>query len=127
MTTRESLMKYVEYEKNRGIDDPIFIIMVFENPSKELIYQNGKHSGFPDLGCSADMGFYYDLDDAIMTINTNSGDIRETVYDAGFILCHFPGLYQAASTDERMYFVWDEDKQGYFQQEEPEIFRHCAY
>lgn len=127
MTTKESLNKYIEYEKSNGSGNPIFIIMMFQYSNKELIYQSGKHSGFPDLGSSADMGFYYDLDDAIITMNENAGDIRETIYDAGFILCHFPGLYQAAGTDQRMYFVWDKNKQGYFQQEEPEIFKYVAY
>ena len=127
MTTKESLNKIIEYKKAEGYGNPIFEIMVFENPNKEVIYPTGKHSGFPDIGASANMGFYYDLDDAIMTMNVNNADIRETVYDAGFILCRFPGMYQCVSSDERMYFVWNEDRQGYFQEEEPRIFRHIAY
>lgn len=124
MTTRESINRVIE---DRDGARPIFRIMVFEHPCKEHVYPTGKHSGFPYLGASDEVGFYYDLDDAIRAMNENWGDIREYTYNAGFILCQFPGLYQSSGLDERMYFVWDEDKEGFFQQEEPEIFKHVAY
>ena len=127
MTTKESLKRYIADKKKNGYGTPIFIIMLFQHADKETIYPSGKRSGFPSLGASAEMGFYYNIDDAIETMNMNNADIQEMVYNAGFILCHFPGLYQAAGTDERMYFVWDDNKQGFFQEEEPQIFKHIAY
>lgn len=118
--------KYKDEEGNKLI--PIFEIMLFENPNKEMIYHEstgGVPSGWPDTGCIAHMGFYYELDIAIQAMNENWCDIQETCYHAGFILCRFPGLYQAAI--ERMYFLWDKEKEGFFEAEEPEIFKHITY
>ena len=132
MTTREDLLAYVKaMQEYRGVaDKPIFSLYLFMNPNSELIYDvNGekKPSGFPDTGSSYEPGFYYDLDNAIQAMHENICDIRETCYKAGFILCRFPGLYDTCGTHGRMYFVWDDDKQGFFEQEEPEIFRYIAY
>ena len=127
MTTKESINEIIERTCETSDDRPIFCIYLFEHPNKEKIYPSGKHSGFPDEGDSDIPGFYYSLDEAIEVMNKNICDIRECVYNAGFILCQFPGMYQVVETDLRMYFVWDEEKGGFFQQEEPEIFRHVAY
>lgn len=37
-----------------------------------------------------------------------------------------PGLYQAAGPDERQYFKWNEERQGFFEAEEPELMRFMA-
>lgn len=122
MATREDLLK------NTGCPQPpIFEIMTFEHPNKELIYPSGKHSGFPDIGSTYSAGFYYELDTAIKAMHENWGDIREAVANAGFILCRHPGLYNSAGPDLRMYFLWDDDLGGFYEAEEPEIFRHMAY
>lgn len=126
MTTTESLAKYIAYKESKGYGTPIFRILLFEHPDREQAY-NGKPSGFPDLGCSADMGFYFDVREAVLAMNENVADIREGVYNAGFILCHFSGLYQDAGTEARMYFVWDKDRGGFFQADEPKIFAHVGY
>lgn len=105
---------------------PIYRILLFEHPNKERIYGAGTRSGFPDMECSMEAGFYYALDDAIRAMNENICDIHENFYDAGFILCQFPGLYESCGPEGRMYFVWDEEKKGFFQKEEPEIFKHIA-
>jgi len=129
MTTREDILNYVKsYKEHYKIEtEPIYILHLFENPNKELIYTSGKHSGFPDTGSEDEVGFFYNIDDAIHTMHENITDIRETVYNVGFILCKFQGTYETAGTEARMYFVWDEEKQGFFEQEEPPIFKHVAY
>lgn len=134
MTTKEELLQYVRSEKerrgNRPGDDPIYRLFLFEKPDSELIYHIGEKdrpSGFPDTGSSSEPGFYYDLDHAIEAMNENACDIRETCYKAGFILCQFQGLYNPCCTEQRMYFLWDDTKQGYYQTEEPAIFAHIAY
>ena len=131
MTTKESILKYVEWykEKHEMDENPIFEIFLFQHPNKELTKEkDGKtiHLGFPDFGASENCGFYYDIDDSIKALNENWCDIQEHLYHAAFILCHFPGLYSSATLNERMYFVWDTEKRGFFQQEEPEIFAHTA-
>ena len=134
MSKYQEMLDYVKWyqekykDKNDNVLNPIFEIMVFEYPDKEMTYPttNGNvRSGWPDTGCIDHVGFYYELDTAIQAMNENWCDIRETCYHAGFILCRFPGLYQAALS--RMYFLWDEEKKGFFEAEEPEIFKHVAY
>lgn len=129
MTTKKDIEDYIRFRKKNEEreDDPIFEIMVFENPDKETVYPTGKHSGFPDIGASCVHGFYYDLDTAIEGMHENVTDLREACYEAGFILCRFQGMAESVGKDARMYFVWDNEKQGYFEKEEPEIFKHIAY
>lgn len=128
MTTRDGLKEYVRFmRKKAGRPKPIYRIMMFEHKNKERCSGCGEPSGFPDTGATYDAGFCYDLDTAIRIMETNETDLRERMYDAGFILCHFPGIGESAGTAQRMYFAWDEGKQGFFQQEEPGIFRHIAY
>lgn len=108
------------------VNKPIYEILMFEHPDKEYIYANGTHTGFPDMGAQSNVGFYYNLQDALDVVYENLCDIRETVYDAAFIICRFPGLYNCVGSDGRLYFVWDDSKDGYRLAEEPEIFRHMA-
>lgn len=130
MTTVEDVKKYVENAMRDSDPDykPIYALMLFEHPDKEFVYkETGKHSGFPDLGCSFEAGFYYDLDDAVSAMHENVCDIRETVYSAGFVLVRFPGVYHPSGSYGRIYFVWDENRKGFYEAEEPEIFSHVAY
>ena len=104
----------------------IYEIMLFENPDKELIYPSSKRSGFPDEGCIDHPGYFFDINDAVKALNNNACDLRETVYNAAFILCRKPGLYEPVGKEDRKYFVWNEEKQGFFEAEEPKIFAHIA-
>ena len=127
MITRDDIINYV---KEAGYSDPpIYEIVLFEHPNKELIYVrdgNEIHSGFPDAEIN-NMGYYCELDTAIKAMHENWLDIQETVFHAGFILCRFPGLYESAGRYERIFFLWDEEKKGFYEADEPEIFYHVAY
>ena len=134
MSKRQEILNYIKWyqekykDKSDNAPNPIFEIMLFEYPDKEIIYHKPEGdvlSSLPDTGCVNHVGFYYELDTAIQAMNENWGDIQETCYHAGFILCRFPGLYQA--TIHRIYFLWDEEKKGFFEADEPEIFKHIAY
>jgi len=136
MSKYQEIQDYIKWYQNKYTQKdgtkpvPIFEIVVFENPDKELIYhkpEGDTYSGFPDTGGENYMGFYYDLDTAIKAMNENWADIQECCFRAGFVLCHFPGLYQSAGKEQRIYFLWDEEKKGFFEAEEPNIFRHVAY
>ena len=72
------------------------------------------------------MGYYYTLEDAVHCMNSNSGDIRECLYDSGFILCRFPGIYNPVSKPNRLYYKWDILKNGFFRADEPRTFTHIA-
>lgn len=134
MSKYQEILDYVKWyqekykDENNNAPNPIFEIMLFEYPDKEMTYPTSRgnvYSGWPDTGCIDHVGFYYELDTAIQAMNENWCDIQETCYYAGFILCRFPGLYYAATS--RMYFLWDKEKKGFFEAEEPEIFKHVAY
>lgn len=130
MTTKEFLLKWVDKESDMyfGGAKPIYAISLFEYPDREYTWNDGTKSGLPDFGCDMEVGYFYSLEEAIEAMNTNSMDMRECVYNAGFILCRFPGLYNnVAGREARMYFVWNDDEGGFFQAEEPEIFEHMAY
>lgn len=130
MTTAEDIKKYVaDVVKDHDLDSrPIYAIMLFEHPAKELVYEeNGVHSGFPDLGRTDEPGFYYDVDTAVRAMHENACDIRETVYSAGFVLVKFPGMYSPAGPKERIYFLWDDERKGFFEAEEPALFAHVSY
>ena len=120
--------KYVQKDGTKPV--PVFEIMLFKYPDKELIYHKPEgdvRSGWPDTGGENYMGFYYELDTAIKAMNENWLDIQEYCFRAGFILCRFPGLYYSAGKESRMYFLWDENKRGFFEAEEPQIFKHVGY
>lgn len=105
---------------------PIYEILAFEYPDKEEVYPTGKHSGFPDMGAQDSVGYYYEFDSAYKAITENWCDIHETVYNAAFLICRFPGLYSCVGSNGRIYFVWDPEKEGYVEADEPEIFKHIA-
>ncbi len=136
MSKYQEILDYIKWyqeqhkDKNGNTPNPIFEIMLFEYPNKEIIYHKTEGdvpSGWPDTGSIGNMGFYYELDTAIQAMNENWADMQETCYFAGFILCHFPGLYNSADTDQRLYFLWNEEKGGFFEAEEPQIFQHFSY
>lgn len=83
---------------------------------------DGKSLSFLDFGATMTAGFYHNIDDAVATIEENVCDIWETVYDAAFMLCRLPDVYQCADRNMRMYFKFDIDKKKYVQEEEPKIF-----
>lgn len=132
MTSKETILDLVAYDKAHFHENqnPIYIILMLSKPgNEEIIYNtNGAHtpSGIPDYGHSDEVGFYYEIDTAITAITENWCDIQEHVYQAAFLLCRFPGLYDTTTTDKRMYFLWNKDEQKFIQQEEPVLFKHIG-
>lgn len=108
---------------------PIYVIMVMEKSGADTIkYESGKDSGFPDTGSTNYCGFYYSIEDAIHAMHTNKCDLRECVYNYGYVLRHMPGMYcNSADADDRIYFKWDDERQGYFESDEPAIMRRIEF
>ena len=127
---KNKLKTYIRnYTERYGSQIPIFEIVLFTHPCKEMMFiRDGKEipSGYPDANLN-NMGFFFDLDDAVQAMHENWLDIQETCFHAGFILCRFPGLYESSGEDARIYYIWNEDKQGFFEADEPELFHHVAY
>ena len=123
MVTKEQIIENVSKRIDKYGNPPIYELMLFEYSKGEKNDSLEKVIGFPDIRFADRPGFFYDINDAITVMNENAGDIRETVFDAGYVLCRFPGLYTTIDENNRMYFVWDEKKNGFFQQEEPEMLK----
>ena len=100
---------------------PIYRILLFSK-----IPTLDEH-GWPDCGTQDDVGFYYEYETAVQAMHENWCDIHECMFMAGFILIHFPGVYESATKDHRTYFEWDEERGGFFEKEEPEFFEHFSY
>lgn len=118
MITSTDLLAYAkEKMSERGsgkYDKPIYQIILYEHSANADDYW-----GY-DFGCDDCPGYFHELSDAINAMNCNLGDMNEGVFNAGYIICRFQGLYSLAVPKARMYFEWDEERQGFFQKEEPE-------
>ena len=133
MRSVEDVLKYAEAEmaKYNNIGErpkrrPIYSIVLLPDADKEIIYPSGKHSGFPDTSGLFDVGYYFSIQEAVTAMHVNALDIRETVYNAGFVVCRFPGLYDCPGPEARIFFRWSEEKQGFFEAEEPPLFGHIS-
>ena len=136
MSKYQEMLDYVKWyqekhkDKGGNVPNPIFEIWLFEKSNHEMVYHKPEgdiKSGFPDTGCFDYMGFYYELETALQAMNENWCDIQDACYYAGFILCRFPGLYNCVGEGQRIYFLWDNERQGFFEAEEPENFKHIGY
>jgi hypothetical protein len=100
---------------------PIYRILLFSK-----IPEDNKN-GWPDYGTTDDVGFYYEYETAVRAMNENWCDIQECMFYAGFILEHRPGLYVSTTSDNRTYFEWDKEKNGFFEAKEPECLKHFSF
>lgn len=65
------------------------------------------------------VGWFPELEQAVKALNNNYGDLHEDqFYKYAFILFKEPGLYKSCGANKRMFFVWNEEKQGFYQEEE---------
>ena len=119
---RKRLEAYVAETSKRMGTFPIYEIVLFTRPGTEM-----DELGWPDTGTSDHPGFYYELDTAIQALNENWGDMFECCFIAGLILPKFPGTYSFCHADERMYFLWDDERRGFFEAEEPATLEHLLY
>lgn len=130
MATKSEILDYVDWYKKQYevLEEPIYEIYLIHNPDKELYNNQGLPTGFPDNGYEETIGFYYDIDIAIIALRENWLDINEFgSYNAAFILCKFPGLDNAAGEWARMFFIWDDTAHGFVECDEPAIHHHMAY
>lgn len=108
-------------------DKPIYVMQVFEKIDELKNSKTGEGLGWPDTGCVDTVGFHYNIEDAINAMHENACDIQETCYYFGFVYTKWPGVYGRGGTpNDRIFFAWDEEKKGFYESEEPEIFKHIA-
>jgi len=115
------------YLKKKGEDSDDF----YRQPIYRIVMQEKSgadtKNGWPDTGCQDDMGFYYKKEDAIEAMHENACDIRECVYNYGYVIEQMPGLYTCPGHESRIYFAWDEKKKGFFETEEPENMKCLSF
>lgn len=131
MTTREDLLKLAEEWKkaNSKSKKPLYIIYTLDYPYSQVTYYVpwlGCDATFPSPGIVEDHSFSIrtdDLDKAIHYLNENGNGVQDGCFWGAFILMQYPDIMPFNTTETRMFFRWDEKKQGFFQEEEPEPFR----
>ena len=131
MTSREQLLAYAEEWKrhNPQSEDPIFMIYMMDFSHNWVTYNVpwlGYPVTFPCTGVIEEA--MYDcrdnLDKSIEILTENQMDVHDGCFGGAFITLKIPGIPPFTTSDTRMFFVWDEEKDGYIQQEEPDIFRN---
>lgn len=121
--SREQILQDIKDPINRGAGKPIFMIYLTDE-IEPYVTKDGKIMDWS--GCQLNfMGFYYDLDDAIDAMHYNAMDISEDIFTCGYITVGFQGVYNhAADWYNRMFFKWNNDKEGFFEEEnEPKLMR----
>ena len=130
MTKREDLLKFAEeWKKSNPKSQKLqYIIYTLEDPFGRAVYyvpRLGKTITFPSPGIVEEASFYgmhEDLDQAIKFLNENQAAVQDGCFFGAFILLKIRGIAPFNTPETRMFFLWDEEKQGFFQEEEPEAF-----
>ena len=111
---REKILRYKRYrDLAYGGGDPIYTIITLK--------------GVPGLCYDLDSieydGFYHNLDDAVCAMHLNVCDLHNGDRDFGFVICEFPGIVSDSDPEGRIFFVWDNIKDGFYEAEEPQFFK----
>jgi len=84
---------------------------------------------YPDFAITGDTrtwGFYSEKSDAVQSLHENRTDMHEYFYDYAVIEEYEEGICN--DTGERQWFKWDEERQGYFEIDEPEGVKYiCCF
>lgn len=104
----------------------IYCIYLTKNPYEKLLTYRGEELDTP--GCHLEfIGYYESYEDAARAMHAH---LEEEHYQegkhGGFIVNRTPGLYSWCTNDHRTFFLWDPDKKGFFEAEEPEIWKYVA-
>lgn len=84
-------------------------------------YEQTKY-GVPDIGDCRTFGYYPHKEWAIEDLHNNNTDLHERLYNYAVVEKIPMGLYPLA--EERIFFKWDEEKQGFFEVDGAE-FEDC--
>ena len=83
--------------------------------------------GWPEFGCSRTWGFYEDRGTAVQALHENWIDMHETCYDYAVIEKYAEGISHY-EFDSRQWFKFDQEREGYFESDEPECVKHwCGF
>ncbi len=104
----------------------IYCIYLIENPYAKLVDCLGRELYTP--GSPLEFIGYFEtyeeakhaMQDLLVDENEQEGKF------GGFIVKRKPGLDIGCCQDEREFFLWDPDKEGFYKHEEPEIWKYVA-
>lgn len=82
--------------------------------------------GWPDIGARRVWGFYTDKEVALKALHENWTDMWETCYDYAVLEPYYEGISGIGDREDRQFFEYDADKDGYFEIDEPREVRHVA-
>lgn len=102
---------------------PIYTITMVEK-IEDIYLEDGRAIGFPEFGDTYMAGFYYTKQFAIEALYKNIADIKDYVYDYAVIEKYEPCVLSCSS--EAVWFKWDEEKEGFFEIETPELCKHIC-
>jgi hypothetical protein len=94
----------------------MWFITVFEKLGE--VYENG----FPNLGSQRTWCYYKERETAVHALHENWTDMFEYFYEYAVIEYIEEGFISFA--DNRQWFKWDFEREGYFEIEEPECVKY---
>ena len=88
-----------------------------------------------NFGTKEDIGIFFYKQDAVNAMHGNIFSGKEGFYKCGYIIAHYEnlldyaversqGIYEPPARQERFFFKWNKDRQGFYEAEEPECIKH---
>ena len=102
-------------------DKVLWFITVFEKSEQDDL-------GWPHMGASRCWGFYENKSDALLALYENRTDLWEGCYHYAVLEAYHPGISGYAFEYGRQFFQYDKEHNGYFEIDEPAVFKHtCSF
>ncbi len=101
----------------RIANEVYYFITVFEKADLDKF-------GWPEIGCSRCWGFYKNKKTAIKALHENWTDMEETIYKYAILEGYNEGI--SHPTGYEQWFMFDNEKKGYFEIEKPEKYKHFS-
>lgn len=95
----------------------MFFITCFSKIAKDDL-------GWLDIGAFRTFGFKETFEEAEYALNHNVCDMWEYLYDYAIVEEMHPAIHPIA--ENRWFYKYDREKNGFFSMEEPEEFKHCC-
>lgn len=104
----------------------IYCIYLMKDPYAELMSYRGEPLGLPG-GHLEFIGYFETYKEARLAMHERlSEEHYQEDKNGGFIAIRGAGLNDCCISGRRQFFLWDPDKEGFYEAEEPEIWRHAA-
>ena len=91
----------------------------------------------PNTGSKKEIGIFFYKQDAVNAMHMNVFSVKDGFYECGYIIDYHEslldyaveksqGIYEPLTKQERFFFKWDKDRQGFFEAEEPECMKQLS-